>query len=588
LSNFVSKEFEVSENKITYGKRHTNFDRYVNGDSFIELLGWFITEGSIYESTENEPRGNSVHISQYKSVNEETHKRIQQCVEDCIEHASVSDNAIEICGSLYTEVLKNLCGKSSEQKKIPDIIFEEASKSQKELLLEVLMLGDGDSRKIPKRYSTKSKQLRDDFIRLLWELGYKPTYHYDEGGRHNTGVWRIHYTQDDSGKQSKQSFRMYRNADTEEAQNGVYCVQVKDNHTLVAGRNGKFTNVPNCYGVLGDSATRGKGFRLFDKDLAETITLAGQDTLTETAETFVEYIEDEGYDAELVGGDTDSCMTSITDVGTRDEVISVSQDACKYINEDHYPQWVSDRYNVEPDRNYMEVELESYAPSMFIPSAMDSDDPEKGVKKTYSQWITWDEGTEVDKIKHKGLEVVRSDTAEITQEVQGKVLEWILREDPSNAKDKSYRYLREITEDVREGDIGVSRLAKSQGVSQPLQEYGTDSRRCTPHYRGSKYADKHIDGENIGSGSKPMTVYVDNVEGGYPRRYDTHTAEDGDLVDAIAVEDVENIPQEIEVDIEKHIEKFIQDPLERIFVGMDWDIEEAIGGYRQTGLTQFE
>jgi DNA polymerase I len=342
------------------------------------------------------------------------------------------------------------------------------------------------------------------------------------------------------------------------------------------------------WGVFGDSNTFGKGFRLFQRELAETITLAGREILKSGGTEITEYIQEQGYDdARLVGGDTDSMITTIPSACTRDSAIRVSQDACQHMNDEYYPEWGQERFNLSPERNLMEIELESYANSMFVPSDTSSDDPEKGVKKTYAQWVAWDEGDEVDEIEYKGLEVVRSDTAEITQDVQREVIETILRENTSTAKEHCYEYVREVANACLEGDIDLSRLAKSQGISKTLSEYGTDSRRPTTHIRGAKYADKHIDGENLWTGGKPMTVYVSDVDDPYPNRYSAETPEDGDKVDAISVEDTNSIPNEVHIDYEEHLQKTVLDPLKRVFKGMEWSLDEAINNYRQKGLGDF-
>jgi DNA polymerase elongation subunit (family B) len=69
--------------------------------------------------------------------------------------------------------------------------------------------------------------------------------------------------------------------------------------------------VNSIFGVLGDSASGGKGFRLFDWMLGETITLGGRKVIQFTAEQYTEQIETfaerDGHpevDVQLVGGDS--------------------------------------------------------------------------------------------------------------------------------------------------------------------------------------------------------------------------------------------------------------------------------------------
>ena len=326
IANYINKDFELTEYTITAGKTHSTFDRFIDGDVFIDLIGWYITEGSAYISGPGGSRGDSLHFAQYQSVNPDEYEEICSMCDALGCHYTKCDESIQISGSVYTEFLTNLCGEGSEEKYIPEVVFERASDEQKQRLLDVLMMGDGDSRETPNRYTTKSDQLRDDFVRLLWELGHKPSYKWEESNcRERRGVWRIHYTCDERGDEAKQSFRMHRDGSTETAENGVYCVQVEDNHTLVAGRNGKFVNILNCYGTFGDSSSYGKGFRLFDWRLAESITIFGREVLNYTAEEFTKYLQEEEYsDSELIGGDSVPANEPIlVDRGNGTEIISI-------------------------------------------------------------------------------------------------------------------------------------------------------------------------------------------------------------------------------------------------------------------------
>jgi len=631
LSEFTEGEFTVTDNHITGGENHTTFDRYVDGNEFIELLGWFITEGSAYISDDAEPRGDSVQIAQEKSVNRELYHRICNCAESLVPHTSKNSRGVEICGSVYADLLTNICGSGSENKNIPEVVFEDASKEQKELLLEVLMLGDGDSREESNRYSTKSDELRDDLVRLLWELGYKPQYTYDDSGEYNTGVWRIRYTDDDSGKKSKQSFRMYRDSKTETAKNGVYCIQVEGNHTLVAGRNGKFTNIQNCYGVFGDSSSYGVGFRLFDWRLAETITIAGQKVLQHTADEFINQLTTMGYnDAELIGGDTDSVMTTIPSMELSPE--RIQQDwkrmerggkpqtdlfkASQAVNKS-YDSFMCDEFNIcYPSGHKMEVEIESYADSIFFLQDLDSDDPNDGVKKKYSQLVTWDEGEIIEDPDPatKGFKLVRSDTAAITAEVQEGVLHRILKN--NEPKDSVKSFLKEKYDAAMDGDMPPEKIGVPSSISSDPMDYGwsiddeTDEVKYftpQPHIRGARYATANIDGEDITSGSKPLMFYVDgvNASGDLPETYDykdefslnaptdkadanTRAMKEIDReVDALAVEDVRNIPDEIEINWEKMAEKTIEDAINNIAITMGWSFDDLVTAGSQTGLSQF-
>ena len=639
LAEFVDNSFTVKDDYITAGNRHNEFDRYVDGDAFIELVGWFITEGSSYISNNNESRGDSLHISQYKSVNEDVYSQIENTFEELELTHSSGKCAIEVCGSVYPNILDEICGSGSENKKIPSFIFEDSSLEQKERLLEVLMMGDGDKRETPKRYSTKSKQLRDDVMKLLWEIGHKPRYMYDDGGEYNEGVWRINYTTDDSGDESKQSFRMHRDGSVETAENGVYCIQVEDNHTLVAGRNGKFTNIFNCYGVMGDSVSYGKGFRLFDWRIAEAITLAGRDVIKHTADEFESRVQSMGYgDAEIIAGDTDSCVCEIPGADgsfdrssltkseaesrvTESDILDSSEqpvdsalhetllaaiDAAEYVDMT-YDEFMSERFNIDDDN--MAVEIESYSESAIFMDA----------KKRYAQWVRWDEGDYEDEIEVKGFELVRSDSARITGEVQQGVIDRILKEDsPEQAVSE---YLQQEWHEVIEGDVDLERLGTPSAINNPLFDYGWSVTEPEdddedayvkyftpqPHIRGARYAKNNIEGEDPSEGSKPLMFYTSGVtpNSDFPETYQyddeytlnaPHNKEDANRremkeidreVDAIAVEDVRHLPEAINIDYEKMGTKTVRDPVEPIIKVMGWTFDNLTDKGQQTGLGNY-
>ena len=612
IAGHVDKGFELTETKITAGKLHNTFDRRIDGDVFIDFIGWYITEGSAYIASPDERRGDSLHIAQYQSVNPDEYEEICSMCDSLGCHYTQNDKSIEIHGSVYTEFLTNLCGEGSGEKHIPEVVFERASGEQKQRLLDVLMMGDGDSREVPKRYTTKSDKLRDDVIRLLWELGHKPSYTWEGGKcREGSGVWRIHYTRDDRGNRAKQSLRMHRDGSTEVAENGVYCIQVEDNHTLVAGRNGKFVNIPNCYGVFGDSDSYGRGYRLFDWRIAEGITLGGRKMIQDSSEQFVDALNDikterglGGNKAYRVGGDTDSVMTSIpfvdVDYDSEEEtdelpthyddfsdIVGLADEAVEKVN-NWYGEWAEDTLNITEDGHYCELEIESYAPRAFIPEGV----TKKKAKKRYAEIIAWDEGEweNPPKFSVTGIDIVRSDRAPVTREVLEDVLNTILREDDRSAARKEvYDRINEEVEAIERGDRSKEWIARPRGMSKHPSQYGSPTDLPMPTYKGAKYANQFFEHERLTAGDKPALLYIDKVRGNLPRVYpsDWETKEAGNKVTAIAANEPNKIPDDFVIDIDKQIEKVLEDPLTPILSPMGWDFDEALSDTEQENLLEF-
>jgi DNA polymerase elongation subunit (family B) len=347
----------------------------------------------------------------------------------------------------------------------------------------------------------------------------------------------------------------------------------------------------SVYGVMGDSVSYGKGFRLFDWRIAEAITLAGRDIIKYTADEFEKTVQEAGYDdAKIIAGDTDSCVCKIPSAAGKEETLDIAQMAAAHVDST-YDEFMKERYNIS-DGN-MAVEIESYAEAALFMNK----------KKRYAQWIRWDEGEDVDEIEVKGFELVRSDSAEITEEVQNEILERILKND--DAKSPVAEYLRSRWNESIDGDVELERIGKPSAINSDLWTYGyskkSDGRinyyTPQPHIRGARYANEYIDGEEIESG-KPLMFYVDGVSpaSDYPESYDYENklaVDDAEMkerdreLDAVAVESVENFPETIYVDHEKMARKTIRDPIEPIVEVMGWDFDDLVAETDQSNLASF-
>jgi len=195
----------------------------------------------------------------------------------------------------------------------------------------------------------------------------------------------------------------------------------------------------------------------------------------------------------------------------------------------------------------MEVEIESYADACFFLYDFDEDDG-SGIKKRYSQLITWNDsdGVIVDPDpKTKGFELVRSDSSTITEWAQGKVLQLVLERD--DAKDAVFTFLEDLNDAMENGDLlalskmrgeetDLSDIGIPSAISgRPIDEYGTDdetgelTKTPDPHVRGAKYANQNLDGEDISQGDKPLLFKIDRVGAEYPETYTAETLEDDDV-----------------------------------------------------------
>jgi DNA polymerase I len=360
--------------------------------------------------------------------------------------------------------------------------------------------------------------------------------------------------------------------------------------------------VNSTWGVYGDSNSYGKGYRLFDWRVAESITLYGRTVIQGTAEKFVDEVNTikdewgfEGQNAYIVGGDTDSCMASIPFTQDSDyhslnhdpdhlATIQVAHEAVDRVNE-WYDEFAAEQFNSNGE--YIELELESFADRTYVPEPATA--AAEG-KKRYCELTRWDEGTWYDppEFSVTGIDVVRSDRAAITREVVGDVLELILRvDDIDEARQRVYERISEAVEAVETGEISNAKLGRPRGMGQPPEEYGSPSKTPMPTYRGAKYANEHFPWADIGAGSKPVLFYIERVRGDWPQTYTADTREDGEPVDAVALENPEKLPPEFIIDSEKMVEKTLRDSIEPMLSPLHWSFDDALADTEQSDISTF-
>ena len=556
LEEYTDVQYTVTDGsgKVAAKYGEPNIQRRIPVNDFLELLAWYITEGNVYEAKTGNDR---VKIAQESP---EEQAEIEELIDSITDYCYVNERSVSFSSRPIGTLLEELCGRGSENKRIPEFIFN-GSRENKELFLEILIAGDGDRQTNSWRYSTKSEHLRDDVLRLCTHLGLTATYNSDST---DSDVWRIYCTED-----GKNSFRMHRDGSHCTAENGVYCVTVEDNNTLIAGRNGKMHNISNSlYGVLGWDR-----FRLYDKEMGGAVTATGRDVIE-----FTEGAANE-LDKEVTYGDTDSIMLELGGEIEKDEAIEQSFEIEAHIN-DAYDEF-AEELNAHTHR--FEIEFEKLYRRFF----------QAGKKKRYAGNIIWKEGKDVDDIDITGFEYKRSDIAPITKEVQKNVLEMIVT---GAEREEIKSYVGEFIDRVQAGEVSHDEIGIPGGIGKKLDNYDTD----TAQVRGAKYANL-LFGTNFASGSKPKRLYIEKVHPSFFRQVEEELdldpstdqlygafkreAESGDAV--ICFEFDDQVPDAFEVDYEKMLDKTLKGPIARILEALDISWDEVESGQEQTGLGSF-
>lgn len=186
---------------------------------FFRLLGWFITEGSVYWS--NTRRTAEVKIAQETPWYRQSLRRLFDRL-----GLSVSRSAqdFSFSSTVFGELLERLCGDTSGTKRLPWFTWELCSAHQR-VLLDTLLAGDGNARGT---FYTSSAPLAHDVLRLCLELGIKPQY------TRRGEMWRI------STNRVADGFRSDRNVTKAPYDGSFVRLTIEDYPAVLAGRNGNF------------------------------------------------------------------------------------------------------------------------------------------------------------------------------------------------------------------------------------------------------------------------------------------------------------------------------------------------------------
>lgn len=186
---------------------------------FIELIGWFVTEGSVYWKESRDTA--TVQISQKKERHRRSIERLFQRMDIPVQ---VGENGFRVGSKLYGQLLEALSGRGSRNKHLPPFIWE-LSSEQQSLLLDTLLRGDGNERGT---YYTHSSRLAGDVLKLCLEQGINPQYH------RRGPAWRVYVRTKPDG------FLRPRNLRWVDSTQPLYRLAIKDYPVVMAGRNCKF------------------------------------------------------------------------------------------------------------------------------------------------------------------------------------------------------------------------------------------------------------------------------------------------------------------------------------------------------------
>ncbi|EJG07089.1 DNA polymerase B region [Methanofollis liminatans DSM 4140] len=297
-------------------------------------------------------------------------------------------------------------------------------------------------------------------------------------------------------------------------------------YTLLDLQQGVMKVIMNTYyGVSGYAR-----FRLYDREIGAAVTSVGRAIITHTRDVIA------GMGYHVLYGDTDSCMVALPKADL-EETIRIAREIEGRLNES-YSEFARTALNA--DRHFFSIKFEKVYERFF----------QAGKKKRYAGHLVWKEGLSVDKIDIVGFEMKRSDSPQLTREVQEHVIELILK-GAGLAEMKAY--LGEVIRTYRRGGYPLDEVGIPGGIGKALEEYGVQD----AHIRGAIYSNANL-GTDFKRGSKPKRIYIRSVKAKYPQ------------TDVLAFEYADQVPPEFVVDWETMLEKTIKQPIERIIEALGW------------------
>ena len=423
----IDYKYDANEDKIKDPRQQAKWipNTYRMVD-WLKFAGWFVSEGSTYCSDrkeyENTVRGNSWSLTISNKTQSE-----QDEIRSLINRLGWSfyegSGDFKIGNKILSLIFRKDFGDGSHTKQIPDWVFELDGRLIQNLL-DKAFLGDGNKEGC--RYTTSSEELKEDFIRLAFHCG-KRVHEWD----YDSGAYRIGYYDRTRGVRPTVK---EKDRSREKYDGPIVCVEVADNHTVLAGRNGKFNwTGQSAYGMLGFP------YALWsDIDAAAFVTYKGREILKE----MIIRLEEEG--GRVVGADTDGALFVVPDGRTADDTIAPVDDAM--------PE------GIEIDKDY---------------------ETEKALTYKAKNYAKMKEG----EIDISGASLMGRQKEPFLREYIHDQLENILREDVKAVHERHEKARR----DVIEGRLGAEDLCRRQRLKKTMSEYKRGVKEVETKHRLGQY-----------------------------------------------------------------------------------------------------
>jgi len=275
------------------------------------------------------------------------------------------------------------------------------------------------------------------------------------------------------------------------------------------------------YGVLGF-----KNFRLYNRDVAASITYIARKILKET----IDWFNNNGYP--VIYGDTDSVFIQVKDKDIK-KIENLNKEVNVYITK-YIEQYI------DKENNIFNLEFEKAFSILFFKQKAGGG----GAKKKYAGKLYWKNGA-TKEINIVGFETKRSDSPQIGREFVRKILNMVLEKVPP---EKVARYVKNFTSKIKNGEFTPEELGLPVSINKSLDKYQNQM-----HIRASRLANR-LHNEGIRSGDKIKYIFIKGEH------------------DVIAFKD--KMPKGYEIDYDNMVRRIVTLKIEPIFNSLNWTLDE--------------
>jgi DNA polymerase elongation subunit (family B) len=276
------------------------------------------------------------------------------------------------------------------------------------------------------------------------------------------------------------------------------------------------------YGVLGF-----KSFRLYNKDVAASITYIARKLIKET----IDWFNKNGY--EVIYGDTDSVFLQMKD-NDIDKIKELNKKVNVYLNE-----YLS-KY-IEKENNIFSLDFKEAFAVLFFKRK----DNGEGAKKKYAGKLYWKNGIGTKEVSIVGFESGRSDYPKIGRDFMKQILHMVLDKEPP---EKVMKFIQDFKDKIRR-EFTPEQIGLPVSINKPLNKYHNEM-----HVRAARLANEH--GEGIRVGDKIKMVFIKGEN------------------NVIAFK--EKMPEGYEIDYDNMIRRLVDLKIRPIFASLNWDYDDKV------------